>query len=144
MEIPSNCEPIMTIGVAAKKLGVSESTLRLYEREGLLISSRTSSGRRLYSLNDLKVVDVIRKLIQEHGLNFAGIRALFAQLPCWKIKSCSETERKSCERFPVGLSPCWRLGGTGCGATAEECKACPVYALIETSIFPDADARPSE
>jgi len=50
---------------------------------------------------------VIRKLIQEHGLNFAGIRALFAQLPCWKIKSCSETEPASArvERFLAGRRP---------------------------------------
>ncbi len=95
-------------------------------------------------MNDLKVVDVIRRLIQEHGLNFAGIRALFAQFPCWKIKSCSEAERKQCDRFPVGLSPCWRLGGTGCGATAEECKACPVYAYVERSIFPATDSEDSK
>jgi MerR family transcriptional regulator/heat shock protein HspR len=126
----------MTIGVAAKKLGVSESTLRLYEREGLLISSRTETGRRLYSLNDLKAVDIIRTLIQKHGLNFAGIRALFAQLPCWQIKNCSEEDRGKCERFKEGLTPCWRLGGTGCEAAEEDCKACPVYTYVEKIAFP--------
>ncbi|MCK4546549.1 MAG: MerR family transcriptional regulator [Candidatus Eisenbacteria sp.] len=143
MELPGNCEPIMTIGVAAKRLGVSESTLRLYEREGLLISSRTSTGRRLYSLNDLKVVDVIRTLIRKHGLNFAGIRALVSKLPCWSIKNCSEEERAVCSKFKEkgALTPCWRLGGTGCSATPEECKSCPVYAFIQENVFQSPQAE---
>jgi hypothetical protein len=38
-------EPIYTTGVAAKKLGVSPHTLRLYEAEGLIIPYRTDTGR---------------------------------------------------------------------------------------------------
>ena len=136
MEIPDSCEPLLTIGIAARKLGVSESTLRLYEREGLLISFRTETGRRLYSINDLKVVDLVRKLIQEHGLNFAGVRALFSQLPCWKIKNCREEDRAECERFRSALVPCWRLGGTACGSTPEQCRTCPVYVFLEKSLLP--------
>jgi len=120
---------------------VSESTLRLYEREGLLISSRTSTGRRLYSLNDLKVVDCVRTLIREHGLNFAGVRALFSQIPCWDIKHCSEDQRARCERFKASLVPCWRVGGSGCQSTPEECKGCPVYAFVETAIGANGLAR---
>jgi MerR family transcriptional regulator/heat shock protein HspR len=128
MEIPDDSVPLITIGVAARKLGVSESTLRLYEREGLLVASKTRTGRRLYSLNDLRVVHCIRALIQEHGLNFAGIRALFSKIPCWSIRKCSKEERGRCSRSEPNLIPCWLMGGTGCGASQEDCKECPVYA----------------
>lgn len=140
MEIPDSCEPILTIGVAAKRLGVSESSLRLYEREGLLISSRTETGRRLYSLNDLKVVDVIRTLIKDHGLNFAGVRAVFSKIPCWRIKNCSPEERARCNRFSVKLAPCWRVGGTGCEATPADCKTCAVYAVLDKVVEPAVES----
>lgn len=128
MDTPKDNEPILTIGIAAKRTGVSESTLRLYEREGLVIPRKTATSRRLYSMNDLKLVECIRTLIQGHGLNFAGIRALFSRIPCWRIRGCSESHRASCDRLQGALIPCWRLDVTGCEATGDDCATCPVYA----------------
>ena len=41
MAFDSN-EPLLGIGLAAKKLGVSPELLRLYEREGLVITHKTN------------------------------------------------------------------------------------------------------
>ncbi len=92
------------IGSAAQKLGVSVPTLRLYEKEGLIVPYRTSTKRRLYSINDLRIVETVRELVQVRGLNFAGIRRLMAFLPCWSS----------------GIAA-WR----NCD---EDCQSCPVYA----------------
>ncbi len=46
-------EPLIGIGLAAKKLGVSPELLRLYEKEGLLFIYKTKSGHRLFSEKDL-------------------------------------------------------------------------------------------
>lgn len=45
---------LISIGKAAKALGVSISTLRRWEAEGKIIAERTSSGHRRYDLAKLK------------------------------------------------------------------------------------------
>ena len=63
-------EPIYAIGFAAKKLQVSIPSLRQYEFEGLILSSKTDTGRRIYSEMEIDKVKCIKKMIQKHGLNF--------------------------------------------------------------------------
>ena len=67
-------DPVISIGVLAQKVGLSVSAVRKYENEGLVIAHRTDSGRRLFSLEDIKRVRNIQHLIQDLGLNIAGIR----------------------------------------------------------------------
>ena len=56
-------EPVYTIGHAAKKLGVSVPTLRMYEQTGLIMSFRTETNRRLFSRHDLYHIQIIIDLI---------------------------------------------------------------------------------
>jgi MerR family transcriptional regulator/heat shock protein HspR len=69
-------EPVYTIGVAARLLGVSPQTLRAIEREGLLEPSRTEANIRLYSENDLLLLKRICFLVREEGVNFRGVRLI--------------------------------------------------------------------
>jgi DNA-binding transcriptional MerR regulator len=69
-------EPVYTIGVAARLLGVSPQTLRVIEREGLLEPYRTEANIRLYSENDLLLLRRIRNLISEEGVNLAGVKII--------------------------------------------------------------------
>ena len=46
-------EPMISIGTLAAKVGLSVSSVRHYENEGLIIPFRTESGRRLYSIEDV-------------------------------------------------------------------------------------------
>jgi MerR family transcriptional regulator/heat shock protein HspR len=69
-------EPVYTIGVAARLLGVSPQTLRVIEREGLLDPHRTEANIRLYSENDLILLQRIRTLVSEEGVNLAGVRLI--------------------------------------------------------------------
>ena len=95
-------EPTFTIGVAARKAGVAVPTLRLYEKEGLICPFRTSTKRRLYSVNDLRIVETVRHLVHEGGLNFAGIRRLMAFLPCWSNGEAAWPKcRDNCQACPV-------------------------------------------
>lgn len=66
----------MQIGELAERVGVPTSTLRYYEREGLLEpSGRSEAGYRLYSEDDLERALLIRRA-QRAGLALADIRAL--------------------------------------------------------------------
>ena len=47
---------LLPIGEAAKRLGVSVATLRVWDRQGLLKPTRTLGGHRRYSVADLERV----------------------------------------------------------------------------------------
>ncbi|MCY3922475.1 MAG: MerR family transcriptional regulator [Chloroflexi bacterium] len=65
-------QPVYTIRIAAQLVGVHQQTLRTYEREGLLIPARSAGRQRLYSQNDIERLLLIRRLIDELGVNLAG------------------------------------------------------------------------
>ncbi len=65
---------VYIISVAARLLEMHPQTLRKYERVGLVQPSRTGGHLRLYSNDDLLRLRVIRRLVEELGLNLAGVR----------------------------------------------------------------------
>lgn len=65
---------VYIISVAARLLEMHPQTLRKYERVGLVQPSRTGGHLRLYSNGDLLRLRVIRRLVDELGLNLAGVR----------------------------------------------------------------------
>lgn len=124
-----NTDPIYAIGMAAKKAGVSVHLLRVYEREGLILTERTRTGRRLYSEQELVKISCIRKMINEYGLNFAGIRRLLALLPCWKLRTCEDHVKEDCSAFKVSDRPCWATEEK-CAHPLPSCRHCIVYRSI--------------
>ncbi len=128
-------EPIISIGTLAEKLNVSVSTLRKYEAEGLLISHRTESGHRLFSVEDIDRVKKIQYMIQDVGLNIEGIRRMQAMLPCWDIRPCTEDEKKVCPAYSDKSKPCWMNKVSECGNDQiETCRTCIVYRVGSQSV----------
>ena len=119
-------EPIYSIGIAAKKLKISVPALRVYEREGLISPHRTETGRRIYSHQDIEKISIIRKMVQEEGLNFEGIRRVLSLIPCWNIKKCSLKERERCSAFFSSIEPCWKLKEKMKISCNDECRQCEV------------------
>lgn len=66
-------EKTYLISAVATKYNIHPQTLRLYEREGLLIPSRSKGNTRLYTDEDLKKLEFILTLTREMGVNLAGI-----------------------------------------------------------------------
>ena len=62
-------EPKYTISMAAKLSGISIHTLRMYEREGLIIPFKKDSNQRLYTDRDIERIACIRKTINEDKIN---------------------------------------------------------------------------
>lgn len=69
-------DPILTISVTGKLLGLHPRTIMLYERVGLLKPHRTDTKRRMFSMNDLDDLQFIKHLTQNKGINLVGVRAL--------------------------------------------------------------------
>jgi MerR family transcriptional regulator/heat shock protein HspR len=65
-----------TISAVAEIYNIHPQTLRLYEREGLLIPSRTSGNTRLFTPEDLERLETILNLTRDLGVNLAGIEII--------------------------------------------------------------------
>ncbi len=65
--------PCFAIGVAARMVGMHAQTLRSYERIGLVRPGRRKGRARLYSQADIERLRHIRHLIDDLGLNLAGV-----------------------------------------------------------------------
>src|SRR5437867_12371266 len=66
------------ISVAARMLGMHPQTLRKYERLGLVQPTRTIGSMRLYSREELARIKLIKRLVDEAGINLAGVQRLLS------------------------------------------------------------------
>ena len=64
------------ISVAARLLNVHPQTLRYYERAGLIAPSRSKGNIRLYSPDDIQRAMQIKRLIEDLGVNLAGVEVV--------------------------------------------------------------------
>jgi len=67
---------VYMISSVAEQYGIHPQTLRLYEREGLLLPSRSDGNTRLYTDEDLERLEVILQLTRELGVNLAGVEII--------------------------------------------------------------------
>jgi MerR family transcriptional regulator, heat shock protein HspR len=66
------------ISVAARMLGMHPQTLRKYERLGLVQPTRTIGSMRLYSSEELQRLKLIKRLVDDAGINLAGVQRLLS------------------------------------------------------------------
>src|SRR5881227_4289000 len=69
---------LIFISVAARMLGMHPQTLRKYERLGLVQPTRTIGSMRLYSRDELDRLKVIKRLVDDGGINLAGVQRLLS------------------------------------------------------------------
>ncbi len=87
-------EPVYTISVMARLIGVSTQVLRIWERECLVCPARTDTNNRLYSENDFYRLVKIVELTQQ-GINVAGIRAILGTVEIHYITSSRSKAREN-------------------------------------------------
>ncbi|MFH0847637.1 MAG: MerR family transcriptional regulator [Chloroflexota bacterium] len=73
-------DPRYVISVAAKLVGVETYTLRYYERVGLIEPSRSKGNIRLYSEKDIEVLRRMKSLMDDMGVNLAGVEVILRML----------------------------------------------------------------
>jgi len=67
------CEPVYLISEVATILDIHPQTLRQYEREGLVMPSRTTGKIRQYSQENIDTIKSILVLTRINGINLAGV-----------------------------------------------------------------------
>jgi MerR family transcriptional regulator/heat shock protein HspR len=85
-------EPCFTIGVVHQMLGLHPQTLRHYERLGLVRPQRSDGRIRMYSAKDLERIALIKRWIDEFGVNLAGVEIML------KMQESMEQLRADLER----------------------------------------------
>lgn len=73
-------EELLSIGAVAERAGVTTSSLRYYEREGLITAERASGGQRRFQREVLRRIAFIRSA-QNVGLSLDEIRTALGSLP---------------------------------------------------------------
>ncbi len=74
--ISPESEPKYVISVAAKMVGIETHTLRYYERLGLIQPYRSKGNIRYYSENDIEHLRHIKTLVDDLGINLAGVEVV--------------------------------------------------------------------
>jgi len=69
-------EAFYLISMAARELGLHPQTLRKYERVGLVKPARVIGSMRVYSRAELDRLRAIKYLVDELGINLAGVQRL--------------------------------------------------------------------
>jgi MerR family transcriptional regulator/heat shock protein HspR len=67
---------LIFISVAARLLDMHPQTLRKYERLGLVRPARTIGSMRLYSAEEIERLRFIKRLVEDEGVNLAGVQRL--------------------------------------------------------------------
>lgn len=91
-----------TIKSAAALCGMHEQSLRLYERRGLIRPQRTPGNIRRYTESDIEQIRFIKRLIDDLGVNLAGVEVIL-HLRQQLIEAQRELEELR-RRLPVDVS----------------------------------------
>lgn len=69
-------EPCFVISVAARMLGLHAQSLRYYEKMGLIEPARSRGRVRFYSQRDIERLRQIKTLMNDLGVNLAGVEVI--------------------------------------------------------------------
>jgi MerR family transcriptional regulator, heat shock protein HspR len=74
-QIPHD-EPLFQISVVSRIVGIHQQTIRSYERIGLIRPARSSGNTRLFSQHDVQRLSQVVRLINDLGVNLAGVEVI--------------------------------------------------------------------
>lgn len=76
----SEHEPVFQISVVARMVGLHQQTIRTYERVGLVQPARSGGNTRLYSRADVERLRQVVRLVNDLGVNLAGVEVILGLL----------------------------------------------------------------
>lgn len=132
---------LLTISEVAARSGVAASTLRYYERLGLIRAGRTSGNQRRYERAELRRVAFIR-IAAQVGVSLEEIRAALDELPDSRTPTKADWSRLSA-RWRSKLDE--RIGLlTRLRDDLTDCIGCGCLSLQKCSLYNPKDALADE
>ncbi|MFZ1081134.1 MAG: MerR family transcriptional regulator [Candidatus Kryptoniota bacterium] len=129
MQNPEKDTPTLSISEVAEMLKISVETLRLYQRKGLILTTKTGGNQRIFSKSDVDRIKCIRIAINEHKISIEGIRRIQSLIPCWEHIQCSLEQREKCPAFLRTDAGCWTYKDKKNECAGRDCRNCEVYQL---------------
>lgn len=120
---------LYSIGTVADLIGEHPETLRVWEKNDLLRPDRASYQRK-YSNNDLLRLKFIKYLMDQKGLNIAGVKQITSMYSCWYKRNCKGGAKKNSTAAINESKPCWRVEGTFCLVASDKselCNSCEMF-----------------
>jgi DNA-binding transcriptional MerR regulator len=118
-------EPLLTIGEVAKRADVATSTVRYYERRGLLVADARVSGQRRYRVATLRRL-VFIGMLQDAGLALDEIEGILnaANVREWKAIAAQRLEALDGEIARLNQARAYLAGALLCryDHPATDCK----------------------
>jgi DNA-binding transcriptional MerR regulator len=118
-------ETLMTIGEAARRAGVATSTIRFYERRGLLDPDERRSGQRRYRVETLRRL-VFVGMLQDAGLSLGDIAGILEapDVATWKAIAARRLEQLEADLARLQQAHAYLSGALFCrfDHPATECK----------------------
>ena len=133
-----------TIGKVAESVGVATSTLRYYERQGLLApADRSPAGYRLYDRNSFEQLRFIRSA-QSVGFSLEDIKSLLAldeRTSCNKVQDMITERLTSIARRIEELTSVQRTLKRALGRCKKSRTGCPVLGDLRRRNRPSGRSR---
>jgi MerR family transcriptional regulator, heat shock protein HspR len=96
----SHEQGVFMISVAAELAAMHPQTLRMYEARGLIAPKRSPKNTRLYSQEDVELLQRIQELTSELGMNLAGVERVFElEHEMERMRSRMRTLERQAERL---------------------------------------------
>src|SRR6266436_1142578 len=113
-------EPLLRISEVARRVGISSSALRAWESLGLVVPQRTPSKYRLYTMEDVRVLQRAIFLRRARGLNPAAIvhvlkRQGVVSVPAESVLSPGQRFRRLRQKRNLSLAQVARATGVSVG-----------------------------
>jgi len=116
----AEAEPLLRISEVARRVGISSSALRAWESLGLVVPQRTPSKYRLYTMEDVRVLQRAIFLRRARGLNPAAIvhvlkRQGVVSVPAESVLSPGQRFRRLRQKRSLSLVQVARATGVSVG-----------------------------
>src|SRR5258707_9241891 len=116
----ADAEPLLRISEVARRVGISSSALRAWESLGLVVPQRTQSKYRLYTVEDVRVLQRAIFLRRARGLNPAAIvhvlkRQCFVSVPAESVLSPGHRFRRLRQKRNLSLLQVAKATGVSVG-----------------------------
>lgn len=123
--------PTLRIGVVSKATGLSPSTIRWYEKLGLILPQREASGYRTYNQNDVEWLLTLKGYFSTSHDSPRCLAELLAWLPLRDLRARLMNARCTCK--PTG-GVCWGVADSL--VQVRICRDCPAYTHKAVALEP--------
>ncbi len=80
MALLNNDKDILPLSSIAELLGAKVRTLKMYEEKSLFPTKKVEGGKKLYSINDVKLIAFVHYLASVKKINANGIKYILEML----------------------------------------------------------------